>query len=355
MASIQERINQDGSVSYRVQVRLKGHPVQRATFARKTDAKKWASQTESAIQQGRHFQTSESKKHTLGDMIDRYLSDVMPSKPKSARDQTRQLNWWKNELGIRPLADCTPALLAEYRDRLAKGEPQGTPRTPATINRYLAALSHVFTIAVKEWAWVESNPLSKVRKPSEPRGRVRFLSDDERERLLAACRESPNPYLYAVVVLGLSTGMRAGEIMGLTWDVVDLDQGRIILHDTKNMERRLVPLMGHALAVLKEFAKVRRIDTPLLFPSKGPRHDVPMLMRAPWMDALTKAEITDFHFHDLRHSCASYLAMNHASLAEIAEVLGHKTLSMVKRYAHLSEAHTADVVGRMNDKIFGGM
>ncbi|MBF8274061.1 MAG: integrase family protein [Magnetococcales bacterium] len=354
MATIQERISQDGTTSYRVQVRLKGHPMQTATFARKTDAKKWASQTESAIREGRHFHTTEAKRHTLGELIDRYFSDVMPSKPKSAQDQTRQLDWWKSELGNNSLADCTPSLLAEYRDRLAKGEPQGTPRSPGTVNRYLAALSHAFTIAVKEWEWLEANPLSKVRKPQEPRGRVRFLSDDERERLLAACRESLNPFLYPVVVLALACGMREGEILGLTWDAVDLEQGRIILHETKNGERRLVPLTGHALAVLKEFSKVRRLDTPLLFPSKGNRSGAPMIMRSPWVAALKKSEISDFHFHDLRHSCASYLAMNGASMTEIAEVLGHKTLQMVKRYSHLSEAHTADVVARMNAKIFGG-
>lgn len=355
MATIQERVGQDGTISYRVQVRLKGKPMQTATFSRKTDAKIWASQTESAIREGRHFQTTEAKRHTLGDLIDRYLTDVMPSKPKSAQDQTRQLIWWKSELGHNSLADCTPSLLAEYRDRLAKGEPQGTPRSPGTVNRYLAALSHAFTIAVKEWEWLESNPLSRVRKPQEPRGRVRFLSDDERERLLAACKESPNQFLYPVVVLALACGMREGEILGLTWEVVDLVQGRIILHETKNGERRLVPVTGHALDVLKEFAKVRRFDTPLLFPSKGTRSSVPMIMRSPWVKALKKAEITDFHFHDLRHSCASYLAMNGANMNEIAEALGHKTLQMVKRYSHLSEAHTADVVGRMNAKIFGGM
>jgi len=78
-----------------------------------------------------------------------------------------------------------------------------------------------------------------------------------------------------------------------------------------------------------------------------------MSLRAPWLAALKKAGVADFRFHDLRHSAASYLAMNGASLAEIAEVLGHKTLQMVRRYAHLSEAHTAGVVSRMNAKIFG--
>ena len=125
------------------------------------------------------------------------------------------------------------------------------------------------------------------------------------------------------------------------------------MHETKNGERRLVPLAGPALALLREHAKVRPIDTALLFPGKVKRHE-PMDLRAPWLAALKAAEIDDFRFHDLRHSAASYLAMNGASLAEIAEVLGHKTLQMVRRYAHLSEAHTAGVVERMNAAIFGG-
>jgi integrase len=98
-------------------------------------------------------------------------------------------------------------------------------------------------------------------------------------------------------------------------------------------------------------AKVRRIDSPFVFPSRNGKK--PFDIRRAWEAARKKADIPDFCFHDLRHSAASYLAMNGASLAEIAEILGHKTLSMVKRYAHLSEAYTAGVVARMNAKIFG--
>jgi integrase len=115
----------------------------------------------------------------------------------------------------------------------------------------------------------------------------------------------------------------------------------------------VVPLVGKALELLKAHAKVRRIDTPLLFPGKVKSNN-PMDLRSPWLEAMKAAQIDDFRFHDLRHSAASYLAMNGASLAEIAEVLGHKTLQMVKRYSHLSEAHTTGVVSRMNDRIFGG-
>lgn len=376
MANIEKRITQDGKTSYRVKVRLKGYPAQSATFDRLTDAKKWASATESAIREGRHFKTAESKKHTLADLIDRYVREVLPSKRgKTAIDQTAQLGWWRQALGAYALADVTPALLSEYRGKLAS-EPLPSPakspatgtapkyRSSATVVRYMAALSHAFTVAVKEWGWLEDSPMRKVSKPKEPRGRVRFLSDDERARLLEACRESRNPMLYPVVVLALSTGMRQGEIMGLywrdpknppehrAWGVVDLNAGRITLHLTKNGERRVVPLVGHALEQVRELAKVRRLDTGLLFPGKAEPGE-PIDLRQPWEKALEKADIHDFRFHDLRHSAASYLAMNGASLAEIAETLGHKTLQMVKRYSHLSEAHTASVVERMNAKIFG--
>jgi integrase len=372
MASIRKRTNMDGSTSYRVDVRLKGFPPQRATFSRLTDAKNWGKNTESAIKENRYFKTAEAQKHTLGDLIDRYIRDVLPTKPKEGGAQKQQLEWFKDEIGAYTLADVTPAKIVECRDKLLLSVSPKTkkPLAPASVVRYMAALSHAFTIAVNEWGWLEDSPMRKVKKPALPRGRVRFLSEDttgadgktidgERSRLLKACEASDNPYLYTVVVLALSTGMRQGEIMGLTWDDVDLHQGRITLLETKNGEIRVVPLVGKALSLLKKHSKVRNLKTNLLFPGKPIRRNngevfyKPMDLRAPWLAALKKADIDDFRFHDLRHSAASYLAMNGASLAEIAEVLGHKTLQMVKRYSHLSEAHTAGVVARMNERIFG--
>ena len=364
MATIEKRETEGGKTSYRVKVRMKGYPAQTATFERKTDAKEWAQDTESAIREGRHFKTTEAKRHTLDELIDRYTRDVLSKKkPEAIATQTPHLAWWKEKLGAYALADITPALLAEFRDKLA-GEPlpPKTPnsepryRGPATVVRYMAALSHAFTIAMKEWAWLEDTPMRKVAKPSLPRGRVRFLSDDERARLLDACKESTSPYLYPVVVLALSTGMRQGEVMGLTWDDIDLNRGRAILHETKNGDRRAVHLSGHALEQVKELAKVRRLDTKMLFPERaraGQKPQKPIDLRAPWEKALEKADIENFHFHDLRHSAASYLAMSGATLAEIAEVLGHKTLATVKRYSHLSDPQVSSAVERMNAKIFG--
>lgn len=352
MANIEKRICKDGSASYRVKVRLKGFPVQHATFERLTDARRWGQQTESAIQEGRHFKTTEAKRRTLSEMIDRYIRDVLPQKPKNRSNRTLHLNWWKAELGKYALADVSPALIAEHRDKLGNSVTnRGDNRSPSTVVRYMAALSHVFTIAIKEWGWVDDTPMRKVTKPKEPRGRVRFLSDSERVRLLAACKESSSPYLYPATVLALSTGGRRMEILGLTWQSIDFSRSVITLHETKNGERRMLPLAGYALTLIKDLANKRDPSCDLVFPGKN--KIAPVDIRTPWETALKRAEISDFKFHDLRHSCASYLCMNGASLAEIAEILGHKTLQMVKRYAHLSDSHTSKVVASMNEKIFG--
>jgi len=352
MATIEKRTTKKGVIVYRAKVRLKGHPLQTATFERLTDARRWAQQTESAIREGRHFKTVEAKRHTLTEAIDRYIKNVLPSKPKSEANQSAQLNWWREAIGDYSLAELTPALIAQQRDKLAQEKVvNGKQRSSSTVNRYLAALSHMCTIAVREWMWLEENPMSKVSKLKEPRGRVRFLSDDERLRLLEACRNSDSRDLYAVIVLALATGARKMEILGLRWDEINFSRAVITLHETKNGDRRVLPLAEHALKVIKQHAQVRQLNCDLVFPSKNLTK--PVDIRTPFETALKRAGIEDFRFHDLRHSCASYLAMNGASMAEIAEILGHKTLQMVKRYAHLSDAHTSEVVAKMNEKIFG--
>lgn len=371
MAVIEKRKTSEGKIQYRVKVRLKGFPPQTSTHDKITDAKKWAQDTESAIREGRLFKTAEAKKHTLGELIDRYIRDVLPQKKKSRKKQTAQLLWWKDQIGGYLLSDVTPALIGEKRDEFLRGITyRGTQRSPATVVRYLSALSHAFSVAVKEWGWMEDSPMRKVTKLKESRGRVRFLEENERERLLNACKESSNPYLYPIVLIAISTGMRFGEIINLTWNAVDLQRKRIVLQETKNGERRAVPIAGQALDLLMKLEKTRRIDTNLLFPKIRPtnssfslqKEDLdkvqkvqkPASIRGSWNTALKKAEIKDFRFHDLRHCAASYLAMSGASLAEIADILGHKTLAMVKRYAHLSDSHKHTVVDKMNKHFIGG-
>jgi len=350
MATIDERIGDDGNKTYRVRIRIKGSPSQSASFTRKTDAKRWAQVTEAAIREGRHFRSTESKRHTLSEAIARYKDEVLPRKSwKTAKDQYVQLAWWEKELGGHLLADVTTALISEKRHKLSMGLVKGKKRSPATVNRYVAALSHVFTIMTNEWEWIENSPIRKLTRLKETRGRVRFLSDDERKKLLKACE--PNATLYAVVVLALSTGARQSELLQLTWKNVDLQRNRITFLDTKNGEIRSVPLQGLAFELVEKRSKDRSTNSDLVFPSRQ-SPNTPLSISSIFQRAVKQAKIEDFRFHDLRHSAASYLAMNGATLAEIAEVLGHKTLQMVKRYAHLTDQHTSSVVASMNEKIF---
>lgn len=357
MATIQKRLTSDGKTAYRVLVRLKGYPATSATFERLTDAKDWAQKTEAAMKERRYFKDNEAKKHTIAETIDRYLARTEKTNPKRYREIKPMLEWWKKEIGHCILADLTKTIISEkveklaaHRRKLRNGKEK--PRSAARVNRFCSALSHVFTITVNEWEWMESHPMQKIKPMKEPRGRVRYLDNDERERLLTACKASDNTYLYAIVVMALSTGARLNEIMTLRWKDVDFDRSTITLHETKNGERRLIPLAGHALDTMRDHAKVRNIKSDVVFPApKDPTK--PYYIRTSWHTAVKNAKITDFRFHDLRHSAASYLAMSGATPSAIADVLGHKSLQMVKRYAHLSEAHTHAVVASMNQKIFG--
>jgi integrase len=352
---IEERIGKDGTVTYRVKVRLKGHPSQSASFARKTDAKRWETQTEAAIREGRHFHSAKARQQTVADLIDRYIKNVIPTKGSQASHQKAQLEWWRSHIGAYALSQVSPALLGEHRDMLLDTETsRGDTYSPSTVNRYIAALSHCFTYAVQELEWLENNPVSRMRKPTEADGRVRWLDDDERERLFDACRQSRERFLYPYVFLAVSTGMRQSEILNLywsapknppdegAWGIVHVESDKIILHKTKNKKRRAVPLSDMAIEELKKIQET----TGLVFPGKKDS-DRPMHMRTAFENAVEAAGIADFRFHDTRHTFASYLVMSGASLAEAAEMLGHKTLAMVQRYAHLSDAHISGVSKRM--------
>jgi len=181
---------------------------------------------------------------------------------------------------------------------------------------------------------------------------VRFLSGEERERLLAACRKSKSRHLLTVVVLALATGMRQGEILKLKRLDVDLSRGWILLPITKNRQRRGLPITGYALDVLRAHMAVPRLGVDWVFPNlKG---DAPATVRRAWDLAIKEAGVENFRFHDCRHSAASALLMSGAGLGEIADILGHRTLAMVQRYSHVADEHRQKVVQRMNEAVFGG-
>jgi len=353
MAQIRERTRKNGKKSFLVRIRMRGKQEAAASFDRLTDARIWAQQTETEMRDGRYIKTAEAQKHTVSNLVERYIRDVLPRKVKVGRFYTNQLGWWKRQIGDVLLSELTPVLISEHRELLSQTETiRKTKKSNATVNRYLAALSTAISTAINEWGWMENNPLSKLSKLKEPRGRVRYFSDEERERFLFACKESHNSDLYAAVILALSTGGRKNEIWGLSWKDVNLKNGFITFEETKNDEPRSVPLTGYALKLMMKRSKAPRIDTDLVFPSRVDRHKH-FDFRRPFQMALKAAQIEDFRWHDLRHCAASYLVMAGVDMRTVAEILGHKTIQMTQRYAHLSPEHLKDAVAKMNHKIFG--
>ena len=317
MASIQKRTWTDTEgkqrTSYRVQIRRRGFPPVTASFERKTDADKWAGETEADMRRRRYFPQHEAERHTLGDLVDRQLESVKRDRPDDYDRQRVMLDWWKEKLGDYTLATMTPELLGRYRDRLQTDEKYSN----ATVNRYLSVLSKTFSNAIKEWHLLQDNPLRHVSKRTEPRGIVRYLSDDERAALLDACRKSEYHPLYLIVLFALTTGMRRGELLGLRWQDIDLERRVAVLHNTKNGDRRSVPIVPEVAGLLREHGKVRRLDKDLVFASEG--RD-PVWPDKYWYRALKAAKIKNFRFHDLRHTAASYLAMSGATVPELAAV-----------------------------------
>jgi integrase len=280
--------------------------------------------------------------HTVQELIDAYEREVLPHKAPNTQYQKRKLHlWFARDLGDLPLEQLTPALLRTWRDQLA------ARYSPGTVKRYCDNLSALLTFAV-ELEWLPVNPILKVRRPKQPEGRTRILSDEERTRLFRACLESRNRHLFPIVLIALSTGMRKGEILALRWRNVDVERGQLSIEHSKNKERRAVPVTGQALQLLRERAPGQDPNA-LLFP--GEHSGKPVLFQPAWRAALRRAEIDGATFHDLRHCCASALAMNGASLLDIATVLGHKSLQMTKRYSHLTTSHQAGIMEKMTSTL----
>jgi len=344
MAHIRERSSKNGKKTYNAQIRIKGISVQSATFSRKTDAVRWAQQVEADIRRGRYFPKSKQR-YLLKELIQKYLDEITPSKAVTTIPIEKiRLNWWIREYGAYRLMDITPELLEDSKKKLRE---KGNGNTGT--KRYLRTLSHVFTIAV-DWGWMHENPMKKVKMPVEPKGRIRYLDEDELQRFSEACRESACSLLYPAVVLSLSSGMRKGELSGLTWNRVDLKRGHIILDKTKSGKPRGIPISGHALELLRKMSKIRRIDTRFVFPSKDGIKGFDF--RRSFAAALKKANIENFHWHDLRHTCASYMVMTGASLKTVADLLGHSDISMAQRYSHLSDEFLAAEVARKDEMMF---
>lgn len=298
---------------------------------------------------------------TVARLIDLYMAHY------AGRDGSRlqRLSWWSAKLGDLTLATVSDdelhaaleALATQPATFFAGHDAHGKPIykakrggiAPATVNRYQASIAAVFTwaikrrIAPKDW----QHPCRSLERRPENNSKTRFLSEEERARLLEKARDCPWPRMYLLVLLALTTGARKGELLGLRWADVDLVHGVAHVGRSKNGDPKTLPLVP---AVLEELKRFEAGPTALVFPSPS-RPGQAYAFETRWHSVLRNAKIRAFRFHDLRHSCASMLAQNGATLLEIGDLLGHRQLQVTKRYSHLTTGHKAALVNR----VLGGL
>ncbi len=343
------------SGTWKAVIRKTGWPTASKTFRTKRDAEDWARRTEDEMVRGVYIERSSSERMTLEKALNRYLSEVSPSKaPKTAKSEESSAKVLKARLGKFSLAALTPDVLAKYRDtRLAEHSRRGTLVSPNTVRLELALLSHMFTVAIQEWRiGLPANPLLNVRKPSPGPGRERRLVGDEERRLLASVDAHSNPMLGWIVRIAIETSMRSGEIVGLHKHQVDLERRIVHLSYTKNRTSRTVPL---SLAATETFRAAlehppRPKDCSLIFfgePGKDKKRR-PYAFNKVWDRLKKKLGMADLHFHDLRHEAVSRLVEGGLSDQEVAAVSGHMAMQMLKRYTHLRAEDLVDKLDRLN-------
>src|SRR5262245_44663990 len=263
---------------------------------------------------------------TLGQAAERYLA--AKSRKKAVGEDKRQLDHLKAAFGAdTPLVDLTASRISEYKSGRLNGTSARTKRalTAAGVNRPLALLRHLLRLAHDEWEVLAAVP--KIKLEREPQDRIRWLQPDEEARLLDACSKSQNKQLHAIVTVALETGLRKGELLGLTWDRVDFSRGVLRLEKTKSGRRREVPMRQVVYEVLTKL--------PGREGNVWPGGNI----RTAFENAVEVAGLDDFHFHDPRHHFASCFVMRGGSLQALKEILGHRTLAMTLRYAHLAPDH----------------
>jgi integrase len=287
---------------------------------------------------------------TVQQVIDRYMAQYEGHDPT----RTQRLSAWLAMIGeftlenvdsdlihvCRNELQTTPPLVFVGLDHLGqqifKRKRGALKKTTATVNRYMQAISAVFTWVIEQRlcpkSWV--HPCRGIKRLPDGIERVRFLDAAERTRLFEAVRASQYPRLYAMTLMAMKTGARRGELLALTWRDVDLDSGIATLGRTKNGDRRTLVLLADVVEALTPF-KSSDLDR-FVFGSVRSKYQVPTSIDSAWRDAVDRAKIKNFKFHDLRHCCASYMAQAGIPLNVIAEVLGHRKLDMTKRYAHLT-------------------
>jgi integrase len=339
----------------------------RKSFTKKKDAEAELAKRVSLIAEDRYLDVKKDCKTTMGELLDRYEENF--------RDQRSFFTWkslclrkFRDYFGGKSLLSHVKFIDVEtYRNRLRQTPVRGKAqkaRSVASVNREMAILHHVFQKGV-EWEMIEKSPFEHGRGifSKENNTRTRYLTQDEITRLLNNAPE----HLKDIIICAIHTGMRKSEILSLKWS--QIKNGFIYLTRTKTDESRQVPISEELKKLFEDLHRKQATKSDYVFryervsKKEGPEKVVKLVLnknpmgdiKHSFTNALKKAGIEDCRFHDLRHTCASHLVMNGASLKDVQEILGHKDMTMTLRYAHLSQEHKKKAVNLLNGLTAGGM
>ncbi len=306
-----------------------GRQHQRSTgTAERKLAEKIFSKVQTQIVEGKWFEFDKGRQYGYEEMMDKYLKEH--SKPNKA------LGSYQNDLNYRRHLDTvfsdltldkiTPRLINEFKSkRISEGASN------STLAKELICLGHALNFACKEWEWITVNPMNNVKKPRINNRRDRWLSHEDESALLQKAYDWFKP----IVIFAIHTGMRQGEIIRLKWNDVDLFRRTLVIHKSKNNEKRTIPINQRVLELLIARSKVQAIHGHVFCDMEGGILTKRKVQRS-MTTAMTHAGIKNFHFHDLRHTFATRLAQAGIDIYSISKLLGHRDIRMTQRYAHHS-------------------
>lgn len=288
------------------------------------------------IVKGEYLGIYEEKKISFSKYAQQYLEYSRVNKAFSTYNRHDRISIARLESHFKDkyVYEITPQMIEKYKAKRLETV------SPASVNRELATLKNMFTMAIK-WDFVNTNPAKEVRLLKEPPGRLRYLKSEEAKALLTVCAGHIRP----IVVTALNTGMRKGELLKLKWADVDLNNRKITVINAKNNESRVIPINKTLYQEL--FSLSERSTGDYVFSDKNdrPYGDV----KKSFLTALKSAKIEDFRFHDLRHTFGSYLVMQGVDVKTVQQVMGHKDIRMTMRYAHLSPRYVQKAVEKLDN------
>ncbi len=291
---------------------------------------------------GGYESVANRRKITFEQLLQKY-AEIQKGEPYFEKTRKYYLNILLGFFATRKLRQISPLDIEDFKKKRKETPTQhGKERSGVSVNRELETLRHIFNKAV-EWGMMDKNPFNRFSNPiffEENDGRVRFLEADEIQKLLSV---SP-PYLKNIIKAAILTGLRKGDLLNIKWSDVDLERGFLTYREQKKGDKfRIKELNDDMIRLLMEIPKGQS-DHIFCGPDGNPLKDI----KRSFATALKKAEIKNFHFHDLRHTSASHLLMRGASLKSVQEHLGHSSLAMTQRYSHLSRNFQKQEVQKLN-------